>query len=120
MDVKDIDGTQCKKVYVRQSNYDSFNFNDITKTRFQSRRSVNPQNPVYTGRDDKGNIIEYGVIQGSSPKKLPYRNNPDVFSSMRTDDIKGALTNTRTMGNFHSKTRKDFKNNTNTLDVPGA
>jgi hypothetical protein len=34
MKVNDIDGTHPKKVYVRSTQYDCFNYNDITKTRF--------------------------------------------------------------------------------------
>ena len=34
MKVRDIEGTYPKKVYVRGTNYNSFNYNDITKTRF--------------------------------------------------------------------------------------
>jgi hypothetical protein len=34
MKVRDIDGTHPKKVYVRSTQYDCFNYNDITKTKF--------------------------------------------------------------------------------------
>lgn len=34
MNIKDIDGTKAKKVYVRTTSYDSFNYSDITKDRF--------------------------------------------------------------------------------------
>lgn len=52
MDVKDIDGAKAKKVYMRQTQYDSFNYADITKTKFTSSRSVNPLLPAYQVRDD--------------------------------------------------------------------
>jgi hypothetical protein len=52
MDVKDIDGAKAKKVYVRHTAYDSFNYADITKTKFESTRSVNPLLPTYSVRDD--------------------------------------------------------------------
>lgn len=42
MDVKDIDGAQAKKTYLRLTQYDSFNYADITKAKFTSSRSVNP------------------------------------------------------------------------------
>jgi hypothetical protein len=54
MNVRDIDGTTSNKVYVRSTQYDSFNYNDITKTKFISSRSVNPLTPSYTVKDDKG------------------------------------------------------------------
>ena len=47
MDVKDIDGAKAKKIYVRTSQYDSFNYADITKTKFTTSRSVNPLLPYY-------------------------------------------------------------------------
>lgn len=52
MKVRDIDGTFPKKVYVRGTNYDSFNYFDITKTKFTSSRSVNPLQPTYTIKDE--------------------------------------------------------------------
>ena len=54
MDVKDIEGTTSKKVYVRSTAYDSFNYNDITKTKFVSTRTVNPLSPSYIVKDEDG------------------------------------------------------------------
>ena len=55
MDVRDIEGAKAKKVYVRtNTQYDSFNYNDITKNKFISNRSVNPLMPSYQVRDDDG------------------------------------------------------------------
>jgi len=79
MKVNDIDGTKAKKIYVRQTSYDSFAYNDITKTKFVSQRSVNPLSPTYRVRDDQGSIIEIGGIPGSSPKKLIERKNGQFF-----------------------------------------
>ena len=53
----DIDGAKAKKVYVRTTEYDSFSYADITKTKFISSRSVNPLNPMYNVRDESGNVI---------------------------------------------------------------
>lgn len=36
MNINDIDGTKAKKVYVRHTSYDSFNYADITKDKFIS------------------------------------------------------------------------------------
>ena len=38
LSVNDIEGTKAKKTYVRQTAYDSQNYNDITKERFKSSR----------------------------------------------------------------------------------
>ena len=79
MNVGDIDGTKGKKTYVRQTSYDSFNYNDITKTRFLSNRSVNPLNPNYTVRNEQGELVNYGDIPGSSPKRMIERKNGEYF-----------------------------------------
>jgi hypothetical protein len=47
MDVKDIEGARGKQTYVRKTQYDSFNYADITKTKFTTTRSVNPLLPSY-------------------------------------------------------------------------
>ena len=65
MDVKDIDGAKAKKVYVRHTQYDSFNYADITKNKFASTRSVNPLLPSYQVRDADGNLVTIGAIPGS-------------------------------------------------------
>ena len=47
MEVKDIDGAKAKPNYIRTTQYDSFNYADITKNKFTSSRSVNPLKPEY-------------------------------------------------------------------------
>jgi hypothetical protein len=79
MNVRDIDGTNAKKVYVRTTTYDSFNYADITKTKFASSRSVNPLKPCYLVKDEAGAIVEIGEIEGSSPKKITERKNGVYF-----------------------------------------
>ena len=79
MGVSDIKGTQPKKVYVRGTQYDSFNYFDITKAKFTSSRSVNPLMPVYIVKDESNSITQIGEIPGSSPKKLPVRTTAGFF-----------------------------------------
>ena len=79
MKIEDIDGTKPKKVYVRQSNYDSFNYFDITKTKFTSSRTINPLMPTYQVKDENNNLIQIGEIPGSSPKKMPMRSQGNYF-----------------------------------------
>jgi hypothetical protein len=105
MDVKDIDGARAKKVYVRHTQYDSFNYADITKTKFTSSRSVNPLLPAYQVRDDKGSLVTIGEIPGSSPKKLPVRTRGGFFDGLEIKDIPGTAVGSRKLGNFHSKDR---------------
>jgi hypothetical protein len=82
--VNDIDGAKAKKVYVRNTVYDSFSYADITKAKFVSSRSVNPLLPCYQVRDDNGNLVSIGEISGSSPKKLPERKNGNFFNGLDT------------------------------------
>jgi hypothetical protein len=69
MSIKDIDGSKAKRVYVRGTQYDSFNYHDITKVKFVSSRSTNPLNPSYSVKNELGELMNIGEIQGSSPKK---------------------------------------------------
>jgi hypothetical protein len=105
MDVKDIDGARAKKVYVRTTEYDSFNYADITKAKFVTTRSVNPLLPSYNIRDESGNLVSIGEIPGSSPKKLPERKSGGYFDGLHIRDIPGTAVGSRTLGNFHSKER---------------
>ena len=77
MDIKDIDGSKAKQVYVRQTSYDSFHYADITKVKFTSNRSTNPLNPTYTVKNEEGVPALIGEITGSSPKKTFVRNNAE-------------------------------------------
>lgn len=120
MDVKDIDGAKAKKIYVRNTQYDSFNYADITKTKFITSRSVNPLLPAYQVRDYQGNLITIGVIRGSSPKKLPQRTKGGFFDGLEIKDIPGTAVGSRTKGNFHSKNRTQFREINAVQDIPGA
>lgn len=85
--VSDIDGAKAKKTYVRSTPYDSLSYADITKVKFVSTRVTDPMNPRYKTRDENGNMIDYGVIKGSTPTKLPFRNNPAPYTYFRNEDI---------------------------------
>mmetsp|Transcript_12681 Transcript_12681/g.12516 ORF Transcript_12681/g.12516 Transcript_12681/m.12516 type:complete len:121 (+) Transcript_12681:527-889(+) len=120
MKIEDIDGTKPKKVYVRESNYDSFNYFDITKTKFTSSRTINPLMPTYQVKDEQNNLIQIGEIPGSSPKKMPMRTLGNYFQQLHVRDIPGTATGSRGLGPFHSRERKDFRQVNNISDVPGA
>ena len=120
LQVNDIDGAKAKKVYVRQTEYDSFAYADITKTKFTTTRSVNPLKPNYTMRDDTGALITIGDIAGSSPKKQPERKVGTFFDGLQTGDIAGAKSSSKGRGAFHSIERKHFRDTNNIQDIPGA
>lgn len=120
MDVKDIDGAKAKKVYVRQTAYDSFNYTDITKTKFVSSRTVNPLHPTYQVRDQDGQVIEIGGIDRSSPKKLPTRTTGGFFDGLQIADIPGTAVGSRRVGNFHNKERSHFRQTNDIKEIEGA
>lgn len=105
MDVKDIDGAKAKKVYVRQTAYDSFNYADITKTKFVSSRSVNPLHPSYSVRDADGKVVEIGAVEGSSPKRHPVRTTGGFFDGLQIADIPGTAVGSKRVGNFQHYNR---------------
>ena len=120
MNIGDIYGAKPKKVYVRGTEYDSFNYFDITKAKFTSSRSVNPLMPVYTVKDENNKLVSIGDIPGSSPKKLPERTAGNFFQQLQVRDIPGTAPGSKRQGNFHSRDRKDFREINNIAEVPGA
>ena len=62
--------------------------------------------PVYKLRDDKGELIDYGEIKGSSPTKPYYRKNPDDNKLNTVKGIDYATTGTRLLGNFRDRERR--------------
>lgn len=65
---------------------------------FISKRTTNPLNPKYVARDDLGNLIEIGEVDGSKPTTLPpMKKDPSLMpsSSLITKDILGAGPSTK-------------------------
>lgn len=98
------------------------NVKDINEfMKFETKRIVNPLEPIYQGVNDKGEKITFGKITGSKPKRLhPIKVNKRTSMFLDTSDIKGAQTFTLSDNFFRKKHRKDFRANTKTDDVPGA
>lgn len=51
---------------------------------------------------------------------LPYRNNASSYSQLNTQDIPGALAGSKTVGNFHTTQRSQWRTINETGDIPGA
>lgn len=52
--IEDIEGTKAKERHKKRNrspDYNAYDYSDITKSNFVSRRSVNPLSPVYVARD---------------------------------------------------------------------
>eukprot|EP00826_Nyctotherus_ovalis_P062180 TRINITY_DN8951_c0_g1_i3.p1 TRINITY_DN8951_c0_g1~~TRINITY_DN8951_c0_g1_i3.p1 ORF type:complete len:168 (-),score=28.10 TRINITY_DN8951_c0_g1_i3:582-1085(-) len=71
-------------------------------------------------RDQAGNPISYGNIEGSSPKKLPSRSNGPISADLNTGDIEGSQANTRGKGTFAKRTKGTIKDNIGVQDIEGA
>jgi hypothetical protein len=81
------------------------NYSDVTKADFQSKRSVNPLNPVYDIRDEDGKLIKYGNVEKSVPKVIPERKKGPISMGLKTDDISGATAGTKGLGPFAERAR---------------
>lgn len=73
MKVDDIEGTRTKPAPKRSTSYSSFDYSDVTKNYFQTKRSTNPLNPHYFHKTEDGQVEEIGEIEGSKPKELVVR-----------------------------------------------
>ena len=122
-EINDIDGARPSKIKLRQDFIGmQLNVRDINEyMEFKTKRVVNPLEPIYHGVNDKGEPITYGRIKGSKPKRLhPVKVNKVESMFLNTGDIKGAQTFTLSDKFYKKKTRKDFRRNTLTDDIPGA
>ena len=58
--IDDIEGTHAKQRHSprkRAGSYSAYDYSDITKAQFQTKRSVNPLHPTYVARDENGKLI---------------------------------------------------------------
>lgn len=93
----------------------------MTRATFKTTRSVNPLAPTYVVRDDKNEQVTIGEIKGSSPAKLPQRQDKSYFGCMNLRDIPGTAAGSKRLGAFHSTQRRNFLNpNAKTEDIQGA
>jgi len=93
--IDDIEGTKAKMRHSprqRSPGFDSYDYSDITKKDFVSKRSVNPLSPTYKARDEDNNLVDIGPVEGSYPNALPKeRKDMSYFgSALKTKDILGA------------------------------
>jgi len=84
----DIEGSSPRKKYIRNSNYNFYDYSDVTKDKFQTKRCVNPLDPVYDVKYKGGEYFSHGHIEGSKPVTYPPYVYPTPFN-LRTEDIKG-------------------------------
>jgi hypothetical protein len=85
----DIDGSSPRKRYTRNSNYNYIDYSDVTKDKFQTKRCLNPLEPVYEVKYKGGEYYTHGQIEGSKPVTYPPYIYPNPYN-LRTEDIEGS------------------------------
>jgi len=93
--IDDIEGTKAKMRHsprARSPGFNAYDYSDITKKDFVTRRSVNPLSPMYKARDENNNLVDIGPVEGSLPCALPKERTDQNFfgTSLKTLDILGA------------------------------
>lgn len=100
--VSDISGACPKRSYFRTTSYDILNYNDVTKTRWVSKRVTNPLDPSYVHCDEgegdftnkfkAGKVNQnYSTVAGSKPTCLPpAKKRTNEIYGLQTQDIIGA------------------------------
>jgi len=74
MKLDDIEGTKARPRHSPRKNsggFDNMDYSDITKAQFVTKRVADPLNPTYKARDENGQVIDIGAVDGSLPKVLP-------------------------------------------------
>jgi hypothetical protein len=66
------------------------------------------------------NQIKYGHIEGSQPKKFPFRVTGPYSMNLTTKDIIGSQASTKGLGPFAQRAREIFRNTITTHDIEGA
>jgi len=123
--IDDIDGTRARIRHQPRKNsagYTSYDYSDITKAHFHTKRIANPLNPTYTIRDEDGNPFEIGAILGNKPQVLPpKRERGEVNLALKTQDIMGATSDSKGLGVFsENHKRRGVRNINQTDDIEGA
>ena len=85
----EIEGSKPRKPKIRKSDYDSFNYSDVTNFKFVSKRNLNPLDPEYSLDYGKGEKYFHGKIEGSKPVTFHPMIYPNPLN-LKTSDVPGA------------------------------
>lgn len=77
-------------MYRRNTEYDSFSYQDVTKANFKTTRHGNPLQPEYVIRDENDKAVTIGVVDGSAPAKVRERTRGLLNGNLKTEDIHGS------------------------------
>jgi hypothetical protein len=102
MDISDIHGAKAfskmsgVKVRMGKKPRDAnLNVKDINEyMRFETKRTTNPLQPRYQIQNNEGDVINYGHIGGSNPKRLHPLDVNKQITNLTSLDIVGAQSNT--------------------------
>ena len=112
---EEVEGSKSKRPRIRNSNYDSFNYSDVTNFKFTSKRNINPLDPEYIVDYGKGEKYIHGKIEGSKPITFLPIVYPDPLN-LKTSDISGAQIGTKYKFNKYSSMNFNF----NLKDIENA
>ena len=96
LDKSDIKEACVKSPYIRNTKYDSINYNDVTKQKKFSKRNNNPLDPIYylNEKDNNNNKKIIGPIEGNKSIVFSKYRYSNPFN-LRNDDILGATADTK-------------------------
>ncbi|OMJ84584.1 hypothetical protein SteCoe_14256 [Stentor coeruleus] len=117
--IKDIDGARAKPQR-QMTKPDFMDPKDIISKGFVSKRSTNPLEPEYPARDEQGNIIKIGFIEGSKSKNIIKTTVPGHRRNLDCEDIEGSKPNTVGQGQFLNKNRNYKKKLVDISDIEGT
>jgi hypothetical protein len=126
-----IEGCKPQPRHVKREREGSFkcsqlDYRDVTHQIFKTSRITNPLAPMYKHREEvsEGNfkVCDIGEVTGSKPNVLPPARKDERFlqTSLTTKDIDGCASNTKGLGNFHSRERRAFLKTNTISDIFGA
>lgn len=120
MKLDDIEGTRPKPPPKRSTSYSSFDYADVTKDYFRTKRSTNPLNPTYSHKTEEGEVEKIGDIEGSKPKPPPSRNRGATSMDLHVEDIDGTRPGTKGLRAFKNYTRREFRETNQVGDINGT
>lgn len=86
-DIEKTSPSSPTKTRLKQPNYHSLNYSDVTKAAWRTQRSSNPLNPTYSRFDEKGVREIIGEIEGAKPRAPLKLTEKNKSTSLYIQDI---------------------------------
>ena len=121
MKVDDIHGSKPRSLTGTWATwFNNIDYRDVTHAHFKTKRHCDPLNPSYKVRDEDGQVIDIGQIDGNAPAAIPKRETGPISLSLKTDDIVGAQSSSKGMGVFAHREWKHFRKTNTCHDIEGT